>query len=55
MHEFYGWIHLAQSPYEDDDDLLEAGVAHVRERIATAGWTTAHFELRVLNVSSYAC
>ena len=51
MHEFYAWISLAQSPYEDDDELLEAGVAEVRDRIATANWLTAHFDLRVMNGS----
>jgi hypothetical protein len=49
MHEFHTWIHLAQSPYEDDRELLEVGVAVVADLIATADWPTAHFDLRSLN------
>ncbi|MEV4703381.1 Imm7 family immunity protein [Actinoplanes sp. NPDC049316] len=49
MHEFHAWIGLAQSPYEDDDDLLERGVAEVRAFVGRADWPDAVFAVRRLN------
>lgn len=46
MHEFHAWVGLAQSPYEDDDDLLRAGLDELHALIAESTWPGAVFEVR---------
>lgn len=49
MHEFHAWIGLAQSPGEDDEDLLRTGIDELRKLIAESTWHDAVFEVRSLN------
>ena len=49
MHEFHIWTGLAQSPDEDNEDLLNAGVDELRNLIAESTWHDAVFEVRSLN------
>jgi hypothetical protein len=49
MHEFHAWIGLAQSPYEDDEELLRRGIDQVTALIARADWPDAVFGVRSLN------
>ena len=49
MHDFHAWISLAQSPFEDDDDLFAQGVEEVRSYLAGADFHTSVFELKTFN------
>lgn len=54
MLEFHAWIRLAESTYEDDDELVERAVAHLHEMVAEVNpRVISNFDLRYVNGSNY--
>jgi Immunity protein 7 len=51
MHEFYAWISLHESPFEDEGDILPGVIKELEARLREARWPSARFSLDLLNGS----